>query len=233
MPANWSLFLNIILLIGVVFSISRLIKVRREQLASHDLRPSIGKRELNDVDDIIAIRKISDSAPVIDKKEQSSPSFTNDKAHSASKEAGKTSDVQIMLFLLAKDDEKLAGYELLQTLLAAGLRFGDGHLFHRHQNSSGQGPVLFSLAAATPSGIFDLQNIGAFSVNGLCLFMHGSNNPTIDAERFELMLNTAKQLSEDLNTHLLDDMQRPLSEQSIRNYCELLNIATAPAEEAY
>ena len=128
------------------------------------------------------------------------------------------------MFLLAKENRQLAGYELLQTVLAAGLRFGEGQLFHRHQYSNGQGPVLCSLAAATASGVFDLQNIGAFSVRGLCLFMQSSGNPTIDAERFAIMLETAKQLSDGLDTFLLDEQRQPLTEASIARYQSLLNI---------
>ena len=129
-----------------------------------------------------------------------------------------------MMFLLAKDDRKLAGYELLQTLLAAGLRFGEGHLFHRHQHSNGQGPVLCSVAAATSSGLFDMQNIGAFSVRGLCIFMKPSESPMIDAERFAIMLDTARQLSDDLDAYLLDDRRQPLTEEAIARYRSLLSI---------
>jgi cell division protein ZipA len=128
------------------------------------------------------------------------------------------------MFLLAKENRQLAGYELLQTVLAAGLRFGEGHLFHRHQHPNGQGPVLCSLAAATPTGVFDLQNIGAFRVHGLCLFMQASGNPTIDAERFAIMLDTGKQLSEGLGTHLLDDRRQPMCDESIQRYYRLLNL---------
>lgn len=130
----------------------------------------------------------------------------------------------LMIFLLAKENRQLAGYELLQTILAAGLRFGEGHLFHRHQYPNGQGPVLCSLATATASGVFDLQNIGAFSVHGLCLFMQTSGNPTIDLERFSIMVDTAKQLSEGLNTHMLDDSRKPWSDASETRYEQRLNI---------
>ena len=77
----------------------------------------------------------------------------------------------VMLLVSAKENREFAGYDLLQTILGAGLRFGEGQLFHRHQTTQGQGPVLCSLAAATKTGVFDMQNIGAFRVRGLCLFM--------------------------------------------------------------
>lgn len=129
-----------------------------------------------------------------------------------------------MMFLLAKENRQLAGYELLQTILAAGLRYGEGHLFHRHQHAHGQGPILCSLAAATASGVFDLENIGAFSVRGLCLFMQASGNPSIDAERFQIMYETAKQLSDGLDTYLLDEGKKPLTEAGLAYYRKRLNI---------
>jgi cell division protein ZipA len=121
----------------------------------------------------------------------------------------------IMFFLAAQGQNIFAGYELLQTLLSCGLRFGDGGLFHRHQHASGQGPVLFSLAAATQTGVFDLQNMGAMSMKGLCMFMELSMNSTIDQERFELFVQTAKQLSTELHALLLDEKQKPITSERI------------------
>lgn len=236
MQASWSLGLNILLLIGVIIAISRMIKSRRQNLDIIDYQPSIGTPTISNQDDIIAVRKVNIEPvieepaiqPILRPTPQVSPSpsvrvFQEERSPSMNSDP--TSSV--MMFLLAKENRQLAGYELLQTVLAAGLRFGEGHLFHRHQSPNGQGPVLCSLAAATPSGVFDLQNIGAFSVHGLCLFMQASGNPTIDGERFAIMLDTAKQLSEGLDTHLLDDQRKPLSDTSIQRYYRLLNLGEA------
>lgn len=130
----------------------------------------------------------------------------------------------LMMFLLAKPNRQLAGYELLQAILASGFRFGEGDLFHRYQYPNGQGAVMCSLAAATPSGVFDMQNMGGFMVRGLCLYMHMSGNTAIDAERFDVMLDTAKSLSDALDTLLLDDERAPLSEASIQRYYQHLSI---------
>lgn len=129
-----------------------------------------------------------------------------------------SSTSSIMMFLLAKSNRQLAGYELLQAVLSAGFRFGEGDLFHRHQYQNGQGPIMCTLAAATATGVFDLQNIGGFVVHGLCLFMQASGSAEVDAERFDIMMDTAKTLSDSLDTHLLDDRRQPLSEQSITRY---------------
>ncbi len=233
MRANWSLILNVLLLVGVVVAIARMIKERRQSNTPViPQRPSVVTPEKEQPDDIISVRKINPE--ILDH----SPSFTSPKqpearpqiimsepAQESSKPklASKTSS-PVMIFLLAKENRQLAGYELLQTLLAAGLRFGEGQLFHRHQGSNGQGPVLCSLAAATSTGVFDLQNIGAFSVRGLCLFMQASGHPAIDLERFEVMLDTAKLLSDGLDTHLLDDQRKPLTDISLKRYYQTLNI---------
>lgn len=260
MQANWSLILNILLLVGVLVTIGLLIKARTQQrLHSKTSKPTLSQEGMSDFlynDDIIAVRKINpdalrdsgDTAASLSinrsgKSAQSSKlgnSFANSREceaalstrvrsrleeNSLKKEIEQDNNTtSIMLFLLAKENRQFAGYELLQTVLAAGLRFGEEQLFHRHQFPNGQGPVLCSLAAATALGTFDLQNMGAFSVRGLCLFMKTSKNPGIDKERFSIMLETAKQLSEGLDAHLLDDKQKPLTTQRIESYLEQLQV---------
>jgi cell division protein ZipA len=235
MQANWSLILNVLLLAGVMVAISRVMAERRKNRQSVPAQPFVGTAEKTNYDDVISVRKVSvddyveppEVPHVMQSSVQSSisptvnqkPSLHVDSNHDVTEKA-----VSVMIFLLAKDNRQLVGYELLQTLLAAGLRFGDGQMFHRHQHLNGQGPVLCSLAAATATGTFDLQNIGAFSVHGLCLFMQASGNSTIDAERFTIMLDTAKQLSDDLDTHLLDEQRKPFSNTSLQRYYRILGI---------
>ncbi|GGI88734.1 cell division protein ZipA C-terminal FtsZ-binding domain-containing protein [Legionella impletisoli] len=221
MQANWSLIVNILLLLGVFMAIGQMMRARHKHAQEKKRQPAIGPEYVHEQDDIIAVRKIS-SQEIQDKPRTPQPKITSSKK--PNKPVIEPNAESLMFFLLAKENRQLAGYELLQTILAAGLRFGEGHLFHRHQQPNGQGPVLCSLAAATATGVFDLQNIGAFSVRGLCLFMQASGNATIDQERFEIMLDTAKQLSEDLNTLLLDDEQRPLNDERLQRYYARLNI---------
>lgn len=230
MQANWSLILNVLLLVGVVVAIGRLMKARRQSLSPASYQPSLGQTENKQFDDIIAVRKVNHDFSDKQEESQDTTVRTSTSLHidesddqSCTNEPGKS----LMMFLLAKENRQLAGYELLQTVLAAGLRFGEGQLFHRHQYPNGQGPVLCSLAAATASGVFDLQNIGAFSVRGLCLFMQSSGNPTIDAERLNIMYETAKLLRDGLDTHLLDEQRQPLTDDSLARYYRMLNASDA------
>ncbi len=250
---NWSLILNVLLLIGVVFALLRMFKTkRREKVRQRRYRMEAAQPEIQQ-DDIIAVRKLrakNEVAPTSEKKQPAMSQVTDDvmsitpeasprvktnappltpketAAHVVN-EAEAPKPPSLMLFLLAKDDRTLAGYELLQSILAAGLRFGEGQLFHRHQSLNGQGPIICSLATATESGTFDLQNMGAFSVRGLCLFMEASGNPSIDDERLIIMLDTAKQLSDGLDAHLLDDTRTPWSDRSLARYHKILGVASS------
>lgn len=252
MQANISLILNIILLIGVVVAMTYVMITRRGTRAptlQAEQNTSTGT-ETAQSDDIIAVRKIPSDLTVSDpnvhaftlspadlKKgnvqeksihissvEHRLPKQGTEHVKTVKREshAKNQKGKNLMLFLLAKDNRQFTGYELLQTLLASGLRFGEGNIFHRHQQANGQGPVMCSLAAATATGTFDLQNIGAFSVRGMCLFMETSGNATIDEERFAMMLDTGRQLSESLGAYLLDSQKRPFTEAKLASYHALL-----------
>ncbi len=218
MQANWSLILNVSLLIGIIFAIWRLLRVKGTSFnSSVNYRPALGQVE--SFDEILAVRKINCTT---------APENEIQKESTLKKTDGETSNQPgqiIMMFLLAKQKRQFAGYELLQTLLAAGLRLGEGNLFHRHQQINGQGTILCSLAAATSKGEFDLENIGTFSIPGLCLFMYTSGNSIIDTERFIIMHEIGKQLQENLDAYLLDDARQPLSSESLVRYQHNLNTA--------
>jgi len=226
---NWSVMLNVLLLAGVVFAIVRMIQMKRRASAPRPRRfePALTPSAAPEFsDDIIAVRKIKSEPEV-----QAELILELTAATTSEIKPIAGAPTLLVVFLLAKEKRKLMGYELLQTILATGLRFGEGQLFHRHQFANGQGPVICSLATATADGTFDLQNMGALSVHGLCMFMETSNNPGIDLERFSIMMNTAKQLSEGLDTHLLDDERNPWSETSFERYRRKFQV-TEEAEEA-
>lgn len=229
MQANFSFIMNIVLL-GIILGMM-VWKLRPnlfKKKKNIDARPSpaISEEHLQH-DDIIQVRKVN-----IEDFLHHEEKMTHDETESKPN-LGMSIDIEeqvdaqplaknIMIFLAAQGQNIFAGYDLLQTLLSCGLRYGDAGLFHRHQHASGQGPVLFSLAAATATGMFDLQNIGAMSVKGLCMFMELSGNISIDTERFEIFIQTARQLAEDLHADLLDERQRPLTTQTIHRLEQMI-----------
>ncbi len=128
----------------------------------------------------------------------------------------KTSSAEeiIYLMLIAKPNKPYCGYELLQSLLATGLRFGAMDIFHRHEDVNGKGKILFSVASASEPGTFEINKMGAFSGKGLTMFLRLSSNKDL-MQAFDTMLETAKQLIEDLNGDIMDDERNILSPEKI------------------
>ena len=110
------------------------------------------------------------------------------------------------------------GYELLQVLLTNGLRYGDKKIFHRY-HSIDQSVVLFSVASVHKPGTFDLSQMGDYICPGLTLFMLCDSNETtqMSVSTFDLMLETTKQLCEDLGGEILDEERLPLTQEHIDN----------------
>jgi len=129
------------------------------------------------------------------------------------------SDV-VMLHVMAPLGTEYSGYGLLQSLLSNGLRYGDMKIFHRYQNASGQGLILFSLASAQKPGTFELSEMGHYACPGLTLFMHlpkpfegGPSLPAI----FETMWESAQQLCDDLGGEIWDEERHLITTEKIEN----------------
>jgi cell division protein ZipA len=125
-----------------------------------------------------------------------------------------TGEEVICLVLVAKPNKPYAGYELLQSLLAAGLRFGAMNIFHRHEDVNGKGKILFSVASASEPGTFEINKMGAFSGKALMMFLRLSSHKDLMLA-FDTMLETAKQLIEDLDGDILDSERKILSTDKI------------------
>lgn len=125
----------------------------------------------------------------------------------------------IVLQIQAFPGKPYMGYELLQTLLSVDFNFGDMNIFHRYEGKDGKGNVLFSIAAATPDGTFTIDDMGSFKCSGLVMFMR------LDAKqklmmRFDLMLDVARQLIEELGGEIYDDLYQPINAAVIRRLRE-------------
>jgi cell division protein ZipA len=132
-----------------------------------------------------------------------------------------------VLYVMAKQKASFAGYELLQVLLAVGLRFGQMNIFHYYRQSDIQEEALFSLVSATEPGTFDIRNMGGFSCVGLTLFMKKTGDAQEDQTRFNLMLQTANHLAEDLDGILLNARKEPLVQQSQQPSSRVSELAEA------
>jgi cell division protein ZipA len=104
-------------------------------------------------------------------------------------------------------------------LLTLGFKFGDQDIFHRHVNSNGKGPVLFSLANMFKPGNFDIDNLETFTTRGVSLFMllpiEGDPHQV-----FNMMHNAARKIADEFNAQVLDGRRSVLSKQGLQQYVE-------------
>ena len=231
MQANWSLVLNVVFLGVILAMIYWKLHPRLKKTAQNDdysnLEASASADSFEDIENLEVFQHISPNLEMEEHEVIEDVSHSPDIGLDLPAQEPIRPRKNFMLFLAAKGQNIFAGYELLQTLLSCGLRFGDGGLFHRHQHSSGQGPVLFSVAAASATGTFDLQNMGSMSMKGLCLFMELSGNVAIDQERLDIFIQTSKQLAEELHANLLDEHQKPISEETFAQFDKVVSLGEA------
>ena len=145
----------------------------------------------------------------------------NDSASSTSKPA-KSSSIEpevLVLNVRTPEGEPISGAALLPMLLTLGFKFGDQDIFHRHVNSNGKGPVLFSLANMFKPGVFDIDNLENFETQGISLFMilpiEGDPHQV-----FNMMHNAARKLADEFGAQVLDGRRSVLTKQGLQQYVE-------------
>jgi cell division protein ZipA len=125
----------------------------------------------------------------------------------------------LVLNVKVADGEPIPGAALLPMLLTLGFKFGDQDIFHRHVNSNGKGPVLFSLANMFKPGNFDIDNLENFTTQGISLFMilpiEGEPHQV-----FNMMHNAARKIADEFSGQIYDGRRAVLTKQSLQQYVE-------------
>ena len=114
--------------------------------------------------------------------------------------------------VVAKDGKVLYGHDLLQFFVSAGLRFGEMSIFHRHEESSGNGEVLFSVANMMAPGTFELNTIEKLETEGISFFMSAPNKKIDLQQAFDLMLVCITNLAEEFDCMVLNADRELLTE---------------------
>jgi cell division protein ZipA len=140
--------------------------------------------------------------PTTGKKPQRPPRRT--------KPAGPPPEKIISLFLLASDNRKIIGSELLEATVKTGMELGNLDIFHRLPEGSDE-PV-FSLANAEKPGHFDNEAWNTFETSGVVMFMT-LPGPEGALDSWDAMLASARRISEILQSELQDSDHNPFTRQ--------------------
>ena len=118
----------------------------------------------------------------------------------------------IVLYILPKGDEMLAGSEINSSAQAMGLSFGDMNIFHYVHD----GRNVFSLANMLEPGSFDADTIHDLKTTGLTIFMQITGDDPLDD--LTEMLQRSYQLAGLIGARLCNHKRQPLTEQDAENY---------------
>jgi cell division protein ZipA len=170
--------------------------------------------EVHDPDEVLGIKPKSDSDSLV--------SSVNEQSSVEESVVGFPQEKELVVFRLqAPENRPYSGYELLQSILANGFRYGKMNIFHRFENKTTKGEVLFSLASAVKPGTFDLPNMGGFSTSALTLFIN-FNAVSDPMKAFEMMLHAAGSLTDDIGGKVLDSSEELLTKEKVREICLMI-----------
>ena len=157
-----------------------------------------------------------------DEQDSFNANGTENTANESSASQSKSSSIDpevLVLNVRTPEGEPISGAALLPMLLTLGFKFGDQDIFHRHVNSNGKGPVLFSLANMFKPGVFDIDNLETFETQGVSLFMilpiEGDPHQV-----FNMMHNAARKLADEFGAQVLDGRRSVLTKQGLQQYVE-------------
>ena len=123
----------------------------------------------------------------------------------------------LVLNVTAKDGRVFSGDDLLELLIASGLKFGDMNIFHKRLSKGHQNTVIFSVANMLNPGTFDLNNMGEFTTLGISFFL-ALPTPINNSDAFEQMLVVAQEIRATLGGDLKDDHRNDVTGQTIEHY---------------
>ena len=121
-----------------------------------------------------------------------------------------------ILYVVAQAEEGFSGTDILETLLAYDLRFGDMDFFHRHERASGRGPIEFSVANMMKPGVFDIDNMEPLQTRGLMFFVT-LPGPADMLKAFDYMYETVKVVAKSLGGDIQDETRSVITRQNLEH----------------
>lgn len=120
----------------------------------------------------------------------------------------------VTLRVVAKNKGAFKGDELILSLRGIGMRSGKFGIYHRYDGND-ESRTVFSAASLVEPGSFDLKKIKDQEIPGISIFMV-IPGPLDAAEAFDLMMQSARALTQGLDAELLDETGSTLSIQRER-----------------
>lgn len=120
----------------------------------------------------------------------------------------------IVISVMARTEEGFAGPNLLNLMLACGLRFSEMGIFLRYETEEVDSELQFAMVDVIKPGTFDLENMDGFSTPGVT-FLMPLPGATDSSAAFEAMVETAMVLVRNLGGELKDENRSVMTAQTV------------------
>lgn len=211
----------ILLAAGIVFVIIIYVLGRSRRRRNHSMvdeleddLPEFTAQNLDDLDEGVGkVRIVSRESSEPGGEDVSSfAAADDDLVQAADTDSDDMKSDIIVLYILPKAGQHLAGAQINSSAQAMGLNFGEMNIFHYKSNDRN----VFSLANMLEPGSFDANTIHDLKTTGLTVFMQiQSGDPLDDLTE---MLQRSYQLAGLLDARLCNHRREPLTEQDAENY---------------
>lgn len=125
----------------------------------------------------------------------------------------------VCFYLLPPSGRRFDGARIKHLLLQSGLLFGEMSLFHRFEEPSGQGGLMFSVLRFDPEegpNAFDLENMDHEKFAGLAFFLALPNLQAVKG--YDMMCSILRHLAAELGADVYDEQMQLLSKQLREHY---------------
>lgn len=123
-------------------------------------------------------------------------------------------DEIVVISVMSRNEEGFAGTDLLNLMLACGLRYSEMGIFLRYETEDSESELQFSMVDVVKPGTFDLDTMDDFSTPGVTFLMPlpGARD---SAAAFEAMVETAMVIVRNLGGELKDENRSVMTAQTV------------------
>lgn len=123
-------------------------------------------------------------------------------------------DEIVVISVMSRNEEGFAGTDLLNLMLACGLRYSEMGIFLRYETEDSESELQFAMTDVVKPGTFDLDSMDDFSTPGVTFLMPlpGARD---SAAAFEAMVETAMVIVRNLGGELKDENRSVMTAQTV------------------
>ncbi|SDL38809.1 cell division protein ZipA [Modicisalibacter muralis] len=120
----------------------------------------------------------------------------------------------IVISVMARNEEGFSGPDLLNLMLACGLRYSEMGIFLRYETEDAESDLQFAMVDVVKPGTFDLEALDDFATPGVTFLMPlpGAQD---SAAAFEAMVETAMVLVRNMGGELKDENRSVMTAQTV------------------